>query len=677
MREEHEKRSMRFRCLSCAHNTHDLFASSSRAVHFQSSCDALPLLLSCTFFFFFLLNRVTRVCVFSCVVRKKKMQNIFNLTIYLNDSRSEFTDLPVHERKKVYWALLLIILPVLAVFGNILVIVSVYKEKSLQSVTNYFIVSLAFADLLVAAVVMPFALYFLVNVDWNLSETVCDFWIAFDVTLSTASILNLVAISIDRFIAVTRPIKYATYKSNNRVKWTIAIVWIISVAIGSPIVLGLNTSPERTPELCIFYNSDFIIYSSLGSFYIPCVLMVLLYYRIFKAIRKRAKKKIGSGGAENSAGMMTTTAAEADEQHSAVVLENVSQTGRFQKHEISAITNSSIPLRSLAGVGILTTRTIAHEGEKAVARHVEDHVEHNDDDDDSQDEEQQHNNDSSGSEGVDCHVIRNKNTGPNLQKRDRDETRYGHSLTGRRMEKESAHHDEEDQEVKRMDQRIEVTATSTATNGNPDSGYVPAHIEETQFCLRNPNIDLRDDEEEEDEDEEDGGEKEDEEETERELEDTTIRRGRRAAKERVVTGVRCFRTDSSFSAEGSTSRAASAGNLRTQQSSPDARIPAARQTKKKLRFNLRRKSRDQHRMKKNREKTAAKLERKATKTLAIVLGKYRHELFRQKGPQVSKSLTMCSKPKSFSFLPNRSCLRRSLSLFILHLSVATSIYLSC
>ena len=70
-------------------------------------------------------------------------------------------------------------------------------------------------------------------------------------------------------MAVTRPIKYATYKSNNRVKWTIAIVWVISVTIGSPIVLGLNTSPERTPELCIFYNSDFIIYSSLGSFYIP------------------------------------------------------------------------------------------------------------------------------------------------------------------------------------------------------------------------------------------------------------------------------------------------------------------------------------------------------------------------------------------------------------------------
>ncbi|PRD18617.1 UNVERIFIED_CONTAM: Dop2R [Trichonephila clavipes] len=70
---------------------------------------------------------------------------------------------------KVYWALVMIPLPLVAVVGNILVILSVYKERKLQSATNYFIVSLAFADLLVAAVVMPFAVYVLVS---NVSLTV-------------------------------------------------------------------------------------------------------------------------------------------------------------------------------------------------------------------------------------------------------------------------------------------------------------------------------------------------------------------------------------------------------------------------------------------------------------------------------------------------------------------------
>lgn len=63
---------------------------------------------------------------------------------------------------------------------------------------------------------------------------------------------------------------------------TIALVWVISAAIGSPIVLGLNNTPDRQADLCLFYNSDFIIYSSLSSFYIPCIIMVFLYYNIFK-----------------------------------------------------------------------------------------------------------------------------------------------------------------------------------------------------------------------------------------------------------------------------------------------------------------------------------------------------------------------------------------------------------
>ncbi|GFU54136.1 hypothetical protein TNCV_3617981 [Trichonephila clavipes] len=85
-----------------------------------------------------------------------------NLSITSNNiSNNETFGEDYTRTEKVFWALLLIPLPLVAVIGNILVILSVYKERSLQTVTNYFIVSLAFADLLVAAVVMPFAVYVL------------------------------------------------------------------------------------------------------------------------------------------------------------------------------------------------------------------------------------------------------------------------------------------------------------------------------------------------------------------------------------------------------------------------------------------------------------------------------------------------------------------------------------
>lgn len=62
-----------------------------------------------------------------------------------------------------WWALILVIVPCLTLFGNVLVILAVVKERALQTVTNYFIVSLAVADLLVAVLVMPFAVYVLVS----------------------------------------------------------------------------------------------------------------------------------------------------------------------------------------------------------------------------------------------------------------------------------------------------------------------------------------------------------------------------------------------------------------------------------------------------------------------------------------------------------------------------------
>ncbi|XP_004925965.1 dopamine D2-like receptor [Bombyx mori] len=253
----------------------------------------------------------------------KSNSNIYEEPFVVYETNCTFENGTCSDVEYNVWALSLLVFPVLTLFGNVLVILSVARERSLQTATNYFIVSLAVADLLVAVVVMPFGVYYLLNGVWGLPAVVCDCYIAMDVTCSTSSIFNLVAISVDRYIAVTQPIKYAKHKSNCRVWTMIGIAWLVSGAIGSPVVLGLNNTPDRSPHQCLFNNTDYVIYSSLGSFYIPCIIMMFLYYNIFKAIRQRAKKQRVAKKTSAAIGSALSSGT------AAVVIENMAQTQRL------------------------------------------------------------------------------------------------------------------------------------------------------------------------------------------------------------------------------------------------------------------------------------------------------------------------------------------------------------
>ena len=86
----------------------------------------------------------------------------------------------------------------LSVAGNLLVCIAVYTDRCLRKVGNLFIVSLAISDLLVAGLVMVFAVANDLQGFWAFGDQFCDIWVAFDVMCCTASILNLCAISMDR-----------------------------------------------------------------------------------------------------------------------------------------------------------------------------------------------------------------------------------------------------------------------------------------------------------------------------------------------------------------------------------------------------------------------------------------------------------------------------------------------
>ncbi|NWI18248.1 DRD3 protein, partial [Crypturellus soui] len=200
-------------------------------------------------------------------------------------------DLP---HSHAYYALCYCILILAIVFGNVLVCLAVLKERTLQTTTNYLVVSLAVADLLLATLVMPWVVYLEVTGGvWTLSRICCDIFVTMDVMMCTASILNLCAISIDRYTAVVRPVQYqynTGQSSCRRVSLMIVIVWMLAFAVSCPLLFGFNTTGD--PSVCSISNPVFVIYSSLVSFYLPFVVTLLLYVRIYLVLRQRQRKRI-------------------------------------------------------------------------------------------------------------------------------------------------------------------------------------------------------------------------------------------------------------------------------------------------------------------------------------------------------------------------------------------------
>uniref|UniRef100_A0A3P9A6L0 G-protein coupled receptors family 1 profile domain-containing protein n=1 Tax=Esox lucius TaxID=8010 RepID=A0A3P9A6L0_ESOLU len=218
-------------------------------------------------------------------------QYAYNESFWDNGNGSLDDTESVQKHPYNYYAMLLTLLILVIIFGNVLVCMAVSREKALQSTTNYLIVSLAVADLLVASLVMPWMVYLEVVGEWKFSKIHCDIFVTLDVMMCTASILNLCAISIDRYTAVAMPMLYNTrYSSKRRVTVMISVVWVLSFAISCPLLFGLNNTATRDEDLCIIANPAFVVYSSIVSFYIPFIITLLVYVQIYVVLRKRRKR---------------------------------------------------------------------------------------------------------------------------------------------------------------------------------------------------------------------------------------------------------------------------------------------------------------------------------------------------------------------------------------------------
>ncbi|XP_074538518.1 alpha-2A adrenergic receptor [Halichoeres trimaculatus] len=186
------------------------------------------------------------------------------------------------------------IMILLTVFGNVLVVIAVFTSRALRAPQNLFLVSLASADILVATLVMPFSLANELMGYWYFGEVWCEIYLALDVLFCTASIAHLCAISLDRYWSITQAIQYNLKRTPRRIKCIIFIVWIIAAVISFPPLITMEKENSEEEPVCKI-NTDkwYVISSCIGSFFLPCVIMVLVYVRIYQIAKKRTRAPPG------------------------------------------------------------------------------------------------------------------------------------------------------------------------------------------------------------------------------------------------------------------------------------------------------------------------------------------------------------------------------------------------
>ncbi|XP_006626314.2 trace amine-associated receptor 13c-like, partial [Lepisosteus oculatus] len=182
----------------------------------------------------------------------------------------------------------------LTVCGNLVVIISISHFKQLHTPTNFLVLSLAVADLLIGIIVMPFQLIVLIETCWYFGDIFCIIYKTFHSVLTSVSVNNVACISIDRYFAVCYPFIYSTKLITN-ITWSIILFnWFFSLLYNLALVYfnGNISSAELNTCLgdCLFVMSEIWgIVDLIIVFILPCSVMVALYVNIFVVARRHAK----------------------------------------------------------------------------------------------------------------------------------------------------------------------------------------------------------------------------------------------------------------------------------------------------------------------------------------------------------------------------------------------------
>ena len=187
------------------------------------------------------------------------------------------------------------IVSLITIVGNVLVLLSFKVNSQLKTVNNYYLLSLAFADLIIGVLSMNLYTTYILMGYWSLGNLACDLWLAVDYVASNASVMNLLVISFDRYFSITRPLTYRAKRTPKRAAIMIGLAWLVSFVLWAPPILCwqyfIGERKVDPGECQIQFLTEPVITfgTAIAAFYIPVSVMTILYCRIYKETQKRTK----------------------------------------------------------------------------------------------------------------------------------------------------------------------------------------------------------------------------------------------------------------------------------------------------------------------------------------------------------------------------------------------------
>lgn len=202
---------------------------------------------------------------------------------------------------QIFFCVVMVTILLVALLGNAVVVLMVYQRAAMRSAINILLASLAFADMMLAVLNMPFALVTVVTAEWAFGDAFCRvsamlFWL-----FVVEGVAILLIISVDRFLII---VQKQDKLSPQRAKALVGVTWGLAFVVSFPLAVGAPPlqTPPRAPQCVFGYSADpgyraYVLVLMLVFFFAPFVAMLYAFAGILNTIRHNAVRVHGHADA--------------------------------------------------------------------------------------------------------------------------------------------------------------------------------------------------------------------------------------------------------------------------------------------------------------------------------------------------------------------------------------------